>query len=268
LLLRRSALRPGDIVGVSCGRKLDRPMPGSATSDVLKKELEGEPTWRSDYLVSWAGSEAWLRGIVARDPDILKSREARSPGAVYAAFEQFLDDAQRANKTVALVQLLAAGHLKTFESWMSLVQMARAYGRWAQEQHAKGNALLKVVVYLYRDDDVLALMNGGYLDIAENLEDAPMRLFLETIDVTGRVQRQHWMIEASKSLRDVSSFGGLSSSPAIHVLPVPGKGVEPVPFRHIADAPLSSLGLVSGSTLVADYRAASISAAEARASAT
>jgi hypothetical protein len=270
LPLQKNQLRAGDILGISCGRERqkgapDKPMPGVATKEALKPELACEVAWHGHYLVSWAGSEAWLRGIVARDPEIANSREARSPEAVYTAFEQFLEDAQQSGKTRAFVQLLSAGYLKTFESWMSLVQMARAYGHWAKEQHAIGQLPLKVVVHLSRDDDAVALMNGGYLDIAEHLEDAPMRLFVEIIDTSGRVQRQHCLVEAGERLHDMSPFRGSSASPAIHALPIPRRGVQPVPFRDVSDATLSSLGLVSGSTLVADYRAASISAAETRA---
>lgn len=257
----RKLLPANAIVGISCGRerqtgRADKPMPGGRTRDMLATELAGEVDWRSDYLVSWAGSEDWLRGIVARDPGTASSRKARSPGAVLTAFIDFLEDAQISGKALAYVQLLSAGHLKTFESWMSLVQMARAYGGWAREKHAKGSFPLKVVVHLYRYDESVALLNGGYLDIAEPLEDAPMRIFVEIVDTTGRVQRLHAMVKADQKLRDLFPFRGSSSDPIVHALPVPGKDVHPTAYAGVADATLATLGLVTGSTLVVDYRLA------------
>lgn len=270
LPLQKGKLRLGDMIGVSCGRRhrkksADEPMPGVATKTALEKEFRGAVAWNGDYLVSWAGSESWLRGIVARDPMTGNSRDARSPGAVYTAFTEFLADAQKNACKVAFVQLLSSGYLKTFESWMSLVQMARAYGRWAAKQKAKGRAPLKVVVHLYRNDEVVALMNGGYLDIAEHLADAPMRLFIETIDTAGRAQRRHSMVDAEEKLKNISPFRGSKTNPAIHAVPVPKRGIHPLPLSEISDATLSSLGLVSGSTLVADYRPKSIAEALKRA---
>lgn len=259
MVLSRTKLRPDTVIGISCGReryknRADEPMPGSRTSELLKSELARKPTWRSDYVVSWAGSERWLRGIVARDPDTANSRKARSPEAVHIAFEHFLNDAQESGKAVAYVQLLSAGHLKTFESWMSLVQMARAYGSWTRKQHEKGKPTLKVVVHLYRHDESVMLLNGGYLDIAEHLDGAPMRIFVEIVDTAGRVQRLHTLVEAGVRLSDISPFRGSPADPVVHALPVPGKDVQPSAYSKISGATVSSLGLVSGSTLVVDYR--------------
>ena len=263
LPLDQSRLRSGDLVGISCGRKqpktgLYEPMPGRFTKQTLANELAKPVVRRDDYVVSWEGSEAWLRGIVARDPNKKNSRDARSPKAVYIAFQRFLEDAQRSACKVAFVQLLSSGALKTFASWMSLVQMARAYGSWAKAQRALGKVPLKVVVHLYRDDEVVALMNGGYLDIAEPLEDAPMRLFIETVDTTGRVQRRHALLNSGRKLKSIPPFRDSTTDPALHALPVPRRGVKPSPLSEVAEATLSDLGLVSGSTLVADYRLASI----------
>ena len=266
LPMARERLRDGDLIGISCGRKRrknapDLPLPGSNTKQALAKELGAAVSWKGDYLVTWAGSESWIRGIVARDPSEVNSRNARSPEAVYTAFREFLQDAQANAAKVVFVQLLSAGSLNTFESWMSLVQMARAYGRWAKEQQAKGLLALKVVVHLYRNDEVVALMKGGYLDIAEHLADAPMRFFIETIDTSGRAQRTHAMLDSGRKLKDIQPFSNSKAEPAIHALPVPRRGVKPIPFSEVSDASLLTLGLVSGSTLVADYQAASIAAA-------
>ncbi|KVN88895.1 hypothetical protein WJ68_05115 [Burkholderia ubonensis] len=152
------------------------------------------------------------------------------------------------------MQLLAAGVSKVFHPWISLVQTARAYGQWFRAR-PHGAPPLRVVLYVVAPD-VVTLLNGGYLDLSEHLQDAQMRIGVEVIDFFGRAQSHHQLVDASAPLGSLPEFNMKSAMiPRVYALPIPRLRSTPMPLDHEArEMQLRDFGLVSGSTLVVDYR--------------
>lgn len=255
--LSKSLLAAGEMVGISCGRKHAKPggeliaSPGLRTKTLLAKELDERPTWLGDHLVQWEDSQSWLCGIVARDPGVASSREARSPDAVRQAFTCFLALAHGAGKSQVHVQHLSAGELKTFDGWISIVQMARAYGAW---RRSTPQARLRVRMYV-RDVEALALLRGNHLSLADELSDMPMRLHVEEIDAAAGVHRHQVLVMQAATLGALlRQLGMAGTNPRLHAVPQPGKTPRRVLLNSVSHQSLGSFGLVSGSTLVIDHR--------------
>jgi hypothetical protein len=152
-----------------------------------------------------------------------------------------------------------------FEPWVSLVQMARAYGQWHRRQDAPPGSLVHVRVYVTAPD-VIALMNAGQLDLAAHLQDIPLRILVEVIDAFGRAERQHLVVDADSVLEELPAFDlATQAVPAVHATPAPGAADRPLPLDFVGWLRLRDFGLVSGSTLVVDYRPQSMAVAQAAA---
>src|SRR5262249_45825178 len=136
----KSVLLPSDeAVAISCGRgeieaghdekerQRGEPLFSRVGAAILARN-DPEPQWESDWVVRWTNVRQ-AYGIVARE----FMSDERTPEAVRNAFRDFLDVARGHGLRRVHVQLLAAGDDRSFEPWVSLVQMARAYGEWFRE---------------------------------------------------------------------------------------------------------------------------------------
>jgi len=261
-----SDLRAGEVLAISCGRKVNplaprekvgRPKPGHLIEGRVPEASLSSCRWHSKWVVSWPGNPT-VFGVVARlllECGVESSRDARSPEAIRLSFVSFLDVAASQGATIAHVQLLAAGEKRVFHPWISLVQMARAYGQWYVDRPC-GATPLRVVLYVVAPD-VVTLLNGGYLDLSEHLQDTQMRIGVEVIDFFGRAQSHHELVNASTLLGSLPEFNVKSPrTPRVYALPTPRLRSEPMPLDNEARVmQLRDFGLVSGSTLVVDYQA-------------
>jgi hypothetical protein len=212
--------------------------------------------------VAFTGREH-VYGIVARelvDPDQPgeSPRDRRSPDAIRRAFHGFLDEMQKLGMQTVYVPLLAAGSRQVFRPWMSVVQMARAYGEWHRAQVGNGAAPDSLVdVEVCTDDPgVIAMLQGNYIDLSESLEAAHVSLTVEIIHEDNEVLRYHRIVDGTDTLSDilpnVDSIG--TPYPAVYALPAVHRQRPPPDFLKSIAKTVEDFGLVSGSTLVLDFR--------------
>jgi hypothetical protein len=250
-----------EAVAISCGRgdppsgSLGWPVPSYTGARILGL-TEPTHTWHGNWVVKWEGLKG-AYGIVARELSNASgsSRDRRSPEAIRVAFRDFLRvvDSQKCKR--AHVQILSAGESRAFQPWISLAQMARAYGRWSRERSpADANDFLQVIVYIV-DPGVIALLQGGYLNLLQELQDGPVNVNVETIDSTGNAERHHCLVPSNAKLDAFVKSPLIGPEPVVYALPMSKHRFEPLPLREVATRQIGELGLVSGSTLVVDYRA-------------
>jgi len=159
---------------------------------------------------------------------------------------------ESAKVRVAHVQLLAAGKGRVFEPWVSLVQMASAYGQWFRERKGDPDDAVRVNVYVV-DPGVIALLQGGYIDLSYKLEDTALRIEVETIDAATHA-RHHHIAEADAKVGDLVGRLQPGTRPRIYAQPRPTTELEPEALEGAMKRSLREFGLVWGSTLVIDYR--------------
>ena len=282
--VRRALPAPGDlpsseVVAISCGRGPSTTSPSDPRGRPLASR-EGarmvgltdlKCDWEGDWLVKWVKRKR-AYGIVARDlldtcadPVAAEatspptSADMRNPEAVRIAFEDFLDRMRRKGNVRAVhVQLLGAGGGRVFHPWISLSQMARAYGAWFRglkidEQKAAPSAYVYVV-----DPGVVALLHGGYLDLGESLEGAPLHIKVDVIDPSGRTERHHEIVSPDAKLSELTG-SPTNGGPLVSARPAPKRTSGPAPLRDKLQTDVREFGLVSGSTLLIDYRATAAS---------
>ncbi len=261
-----ASLAKGEAIAVSCGRdpnhdatneeerKCGVPLYGAGPRILEQSKLVHE--WKNRFVVRFdAPKRAY--GIVARE--LIAGREAsgdrRSPEVITTAFKEFLDVARRKKYRKVHVQLLAAGPDRAFEPWISLVQMARAYGEWYREKNIGGNDAVIATVYVV-DPGVLALLEGGYIDIGRELQGTPIHVNVEAINSTRRGDRYHMLTPTDKPIS--SLFDGLRSQrqPLVYAFPTPTKQFSAKPLDEVKNQSVREFGLVSGSTFVIDFRKA------------
>jgi hypothetical protein len=253
-----------ETVAISCGRKRDAkggdrgdPLPSGAGLKMLGlNNIRHE--WVTDFwTVRWTElSRAY--GIVARelDDDSPSSRDRRSPEAIRLAFRDFLDHMHRKRVRRVHVQLLSAGQSRVFQPWVSLSQMARAYGEWFRHMSSKGlGDLPRATVYVV-DHSVITLLQGGYLDLAQELQGTPLRISVEVIDAFGRRERHHQITPADARIGDLIAKYTFRE-PLVSARPAPRRDPKPKRLGAVLDLRAREFGLVSGSTLVVDYRVSS-----------
>jgi hypothetical protein len=195
-------------------------------------------------------------GIVARELTSKggSSRDRRSPEAIRRAFRGFLEVAAADGVTVAHVQLLGVGRSRAFQPWISLVQMARAYGQWVREaDSATDQSQVRVVVYVV-DPGVLTLLGGGHIDLMEQLEDACLCINVEIIDASGQADTHHMIVDPAATIGSLSLFAAPSGMPRLYAHPVPTRKFKPMGLSDAQQVTFRGFGLVSGSTLIVDYR--------------
>ena len=256
-------VRDREAVAASCGRGAGSqsvsgrgvPLLGQQAFDLVREVCDGDYEWRNDWVVQWKSLKQCY-GIVARELTGKggSSRDRRSPEAIRSAFRGFLEVAAADGVTVAHVQLLGVGKLRAFQPWVSLVQMARAYGQWVREtDFAINQSQVRVVVHVV-DPGVLALLGGGYIDLMEQLEDTSLCISVEIIDANGQPDTHHVLVDPAATVGSLSLFPAQAGTPRLYAHPVPTRRSKPVDWSHAQEVTFRGFGLVSGSTLFVDYR--------------
>lgn len=258
----RRSVGEGEAVAISCGRArlgapddadLAVPLPSGAGAAMLGLPEAPAWDWHGRWVVQWQGVPDSY-GIVARESyESDEGGDERSPEAVRRSFMAFLDLMQQRGVRHVHVQLLAAGRRRVFAPWVSLVQMARGYGAWAQTQVARpGAALVRATVYVV-DPAVLALLQGGHLDINEQLDDRMLRVHIVVLDADGQPTRHHELLQPDKPLRTLPELQRAGVRPAIHCVPSARVSRASVAYEDLLAMSFRELGLVSGGTLVLDF---------------
>jgi len=260
-----SSVRDGEVVAVSCGRDTDetaapsssRGHPGLSPTGrkILGMEAAGF-AWKSDWFVQFEGLER-AYGIVAREPidcPASPDRRRRSPRTIHTAFVDFLS-AMQAQKVAAVhTQLLAAGRSRTFERWVSLIQMARAYGDWFRQTFPAGEGdPLQVNVYAV-DLDITALLEGGFVDIVQQLNGTPLHIEVETTDALGHAERYHEIVREDDKLSKLVGSHRSGGQPRLDAYPAPRPRLQMHEQQDDLDQTVRDFGLVSGSTLFINYQ--------------
>lgn len=166
------------------------------------------------------------------------------------AFHDFLCCMDSRAVRVAHVQLLAAGSLRVFAPWVSLIQMARAYGQWfrARERPELSESLV-VNVYVV-DPGLIVLLQGNFIDLLKELEDISLHIEIEVIDALGEAEREHNILPADAKVATLVKTRPKGKEPRVYAHPRPKLGGQ----SGGPDQSLREFGLVSGSTLIIDYR--------------
>jgi hypothetical protein len=254
-----------EAVAASCGRGAGSqsapgrgvPLLGQQAINLVREISAGSYDWRNDWVVQWK-SPKHCYGIVAREL-ISKggsSRDRRSPDAIRRAFRGFLEVTAADGVTVAHVQQLGVGRLRVFQPWISLVQMARAYGQWVRDSAtAAGRSPVRVVVHVV-DPGVLALLDGGHIDLMEQLEDTCLSISVEIIDTRGQADTHHVIVDPAATIGSLSLFPASAVMPKLYAHPVPTHNFKPMDLSDAQQFTFRGFGLVSGSTLIIDYQPA------------
>ena len=265
-------LHPGEAVAISCGR-------GEVQERRAPEEeaRRGEPLvnqriakdiglcgaefcnhqWLNDWVVQWKNLGE-VFGIVARELiEPVAPLDLRSSDVTRVAFLESLKEFEKRGIKVLHVQLLASGPGRVFHQWISLVQMAKAYGQWfRQRQNTHGNEPLCVVLHIV-DPAIIILLHGGFVDLAEHLEDTPLRIAVEVIYPDGSIEQYHKFVCGHGKIQGLTA--GLPKPkgeqfPKALALPTPRRDFQKLPLASIENIEVQKFGLVSGSTLVLDYR--------------
>ena len=226
------------------GDRRGYPIPGK-----VHKETYGGYEWRGDWTVKWK-SPANAYGVVApaRDGD-----DERTPEAIRGAFLESLKQIRKDGVRTLHVQLLAAGAGRPFHAWVSLVQMARAYGEWTRAVGSDGGMAVRVYVV---DPAVVGLLQGSFIDLAEHIEARRIHIWVETIDAFGTVQRHREIVGPEETMSELVAFesDGLKTQPRVSAHPAPWHGAGPEKLSAVEADRVQDFGLVHGSTLVVDFR--------------
>ena len=252
-LPKPTALLQHEAVAISCGRSngIPRVNPDIADTVGLNKKNIKDCGWLNEWTVKWKKLKN-VYGIVARE---LSSEDQRSPEAIRIAFLKSLKTAEKDGIKVFHVQLLGAGKDKTFPAWISLIQMTKAYGQFFRERKYLNYVSLSVHLYVF-DPSIIALLQGSFIDLVEHLEDSRLLIGIEVIDTSGNVTRYHQFVNADDKLAKLvgKSVRSQKHPPTVSVHPTPLLDSKPQPLPDIQGLKVKNLGLVSGSTLIIDYR--------------
>lgn len=262
-LPKASEIAEDEVVAISCGRGSTSvgardpgcgvPLASEAGMKMLGLSDTNDYVCESEWTVRWT-SLPRAYGIVARDRELdASSRDLRSAEAIRTAFRDFLLLMHDKGARQAHVQLLSAGRGRVFQPWVSISQMARAYGEVFREvRSSSASEPPRVSIYVV-DPGVIAMLQGGHLDLIPQLEGANLRVTVEVVDAFGRAERYHEIVPADTSLRQLVGATG-TRQPLVSARPIPRLQHAPEPLSAVADVEVRAFGLVSGSTLVVDYR--------------
>ena len=253
-------LADSEAVAVSCGRDNKSALLGREISRSLRLG-KIQPRWCGDerlFVTLQRPQARPVYGIAAREGD----KDLRTPRVAEEAFQRALCILSDKEYHRLHVQLLAAGLGRTFSQWISLVQMARAYGAWYRSNPKNR---LHVIVYVV-DPSVISLLRGGRLDLAEHLDDTLLRVTVMIVAPEGSVERYVKTVPPKCTVeiltrdllaREIPNHD--EHGPRLEVYPPvydPRRGIERVlKLPSCRSASVEDLGLVSGSTLIVDYRA-------------
>ncbi len=238
-------LPSGHCLAISCGRSGDRPLVGPRLTAKFKL-FSGFQRLNPDQVVTASKDFGNTYGIVARGEG-----DVRSPKVVRTAFATALDFLNGRKVSQLHVQLLAVGPGRTFRPWISLVQMARAYGDWYR---ASTDNRLSVHLYVV-DPSVTALLQDSFLNLAEHLENTDLRVDIDVLRSTD-INRHQRLVSRCTRLRELlSDLPHDDAVPRISVKPTVYTDQPDPPLRatEVLDRTVEDMGLVSGSTLVLDY---------------
>jgi SIR2-like domain len=263
---------PTEALVVSCGRDRARLNAPSSRGDVLygsAKKLAFPQSPSSEWLDDWvvrlhSGPNHY--GVVARDLVVsaTSSRNRRSPEAVRLAFTSFLNFAATDKVQVAHVQLLAAGNFRVFSPWVSLVQMARAYGEWFSTLEEQARAAAPKII-VYADNPLLVgMLTAGHINLTEFLACNRLRLRVEVVDASGGAEEHHVLAGPETKVGQVLDPRFHNVDALVHCHPAPTHKAIPTPIRLAVTMSCRDLGLVSGSTLTVDFQARIAQVAKAR----
>jgi hypothetical protein len=259
-----ASLAENEAIAISCGRdpnkdatneeERQRGVPLYGAGPRILEQPKPNHQWENKFVIRLdAPKRAY--GIVAREliEDSATAGDRRSPEAITTAFRKFLDVARSRNYRKIHVQLLAAGPEREFEPWISLVQMARAYGEWYRDNKIAANDAIVATVYVV-DPGVLALVEGGYIDIGRELQGTPIHVNVEAIDKTRRGDRYHMLTPTDQPISSLVRTLPSQLKPFVYAFPSPTKHFDPKPLDKVLNKTAREFGLVSGSTLVIDFR--------------
>ena len=277
---------PNDqVVAISCGRAAlesgnsraagvdPRAVPASSEASLPSRPDRGRPiysqdaakaislprncsyNWLGDWTIKWQ-KPARAYGIIARELVLgssRSSRDRRSPEAIRVSLFESLKVIKTDGAKTLHVQLLAAGRSRVFQPWVSLVQMARAYGDWIRSELGCLDVSLYVV-----DPAVVGLLHGAFVDLTEHVGGAQFRIGVEMIYESGDIDRYHRFVEDDAVLADLVEGGtaGIDRQPMVFARPIPTFDFSPQPFADVRKMKVREYGLVHGSTFVLDYRSA------------
>ena len=243
-----------EVVAISCGRERNNePKASTEGGNWIGLPKGAQSTPHGSFVVEWAKLERSF-GIIARDErmpgdDAVGSADLRSFQAVQKAFLDFLRFVGSSKKYRGVhVQLLAAGGKKAFPPWVSLVQMARAFGAWAR---ANEDSELSVSVYVV-DPDVLRLLRAGHLDLSFEIAGVANRITVEVVDRMGRRTRQFVFSEREETLGALAERVGVFGNPRISVRPSVRGKLKRNRLNRLNAEPVESHA-ISGSTVVFDF---------------
>jgi hypothetical protein len=261
-------LPPNEVIAISAGRGYvesndsaaaarGRPLLSGSGLQILglepvsKRNWESKWTWRGDWYVSSRYNERAF-GVVARELHVNPAgspREERSPEAIRLAFSSFLQGMAGCGVKRVHAQLLASGDKRVFQPWIALGQMALAYGELSKAGISPMDLIVRVYVV---DPGLIALLEGGWLNLCPYLDVAPLTFKLETIDAGGGLERHPLIAMATARVHEVVQRS--SSSAWVSVHPAPRLTSVPQPLAEVRDFTLRELGLVHGGVLVVDCR--------------
>lgn len=234
------AIGPNEVVAISCERheadgNLAARARGSAWANERRANMiklpEHSYEWDGDWVVKWKSLEQ-AYGIVAQDlihsPGASQVR--RSPDAIQTAFFNFLRVMNRRNCRLAHVPLVAG--VEGFWPWVSLIQMARAYGQWARTKYpVRPSGILRVNVYVVHPA-VVTLLQGGYIDLLQELQDSLLHINVEVIQPLGQSDRYHYLVSSNEKLSVLAERMRISGLPYVYAYPAPMRQFEPMRLRE------------------------------------
>ncbi len=243
-----NTLPANDGIAISCGRTAGSLLVNSNTADGLDIV---NCNWNqlSEYVVVQNKGHIDVFGIVAREGE----KDTRSPKVIRTAFDSALEECNKQGVNTLHVQLLSAGPSKTFTPWISLVQMARAYGCWFRK--SKKNRI-SVHIYIV-DPSVIALLCGSFINLSDHLENTNLHVGIDVISRLGSIERHHRLVHSDTIVSDIiAGLPTVQELPKISVRPhvhFPDKDKDTPTCQSPSKLTAEGIGLVSGSTLVIDY---------------
>ena len=110
--------------------------------------------------------------------------------------------------------------------------MARAYGEWFRENGIRATDAIIATVYVV-DRGVITLMEGGYVDLARELQGTPIHVNIEVIDSTRRGDRYHMLVDTDKTIGSLVRALRSQRKPFVYAFPTPTKRFSPKPLDEV-----------------------------------
>jgi hypothetical protein len=107
------------------------------------------------------------------------------------------------------------------------------------------------------NEELLGELSAGKLDVLELLEPDVVRLWIEVVEGTGRIERARVVERYAARVGDVAEDFFVDGDDWLaSVFPDPHlASAKPIPVRRVADQTFADLGLLPGSTLRFERRA-------------